>query len=169
MRHTRKQRITAAGVAFVSTTHILAAYQPHKPVPFISGIGGEREVGESLLECAMREMSEELFGLATLNTTALGAPLGCIRKHGYAMFVYTFDALERLLRFMRYRRVRSPYYTGGIPGTVGDLVLRRRVVREAELSHLAILPLIADHPDGAPFVVPYFVADMAAVAALMTT
>lgn len=168
MRHTRKQHIRAAGVAFVSPTHILAAYQPHKTVPFISGIGGGREVGESLLECAMREMSEELFGLATLNTTALGEPLACIHKHGYAMFLYTFDDLERLLRSMRQRRVRSPYYDG-IPVTVGNLVLRRRVVRDAELSHLAILPLIADHPDGAPFVVPYFVADMAAVAALMTT
>jgi hypothetical protein len=164
MRHTRKQHIRAAGVAFVSPTHILAAYQPHKTVPFISGIGGSREAGETLLECAIREMSEELFGLTTLNTTALGEPLACIHKHGYAMFLYTFDDLERLLRSMRRSRVRSPYYDG-IPVSVGDLVLRRRVVRDAELSHLSILPLIPNHPAGAPFVVPYFVEDMAAIAA----
>jgi hypothetical protein len=71
------------------------------------------------------------------------------------------------LRSMRRSRVRSPYYDG-IPVSVGDLVLRRRVVRDAELSHLSILPLIPNHPAGAPFVVQYFVEDMAAIAAHMS-
>jgi hypothetical protein len=116
----------------------------------------------------MRELAEELFGLPSIDTSVLGKPKGSVRMHGYTMFVYTFDDLERLLGTMKRLRIRSPYYTGGIPGTVSDLVLRRRVVRDAELSHLAILPLIVGHPPAEPFVAPYFVADMAAVAAFMT-
>ena len=55
------ENFRAAGSVFTDSKIILAGYQPRKKKPFISGIGGKREEGESYMDTAIRETVEELF------------------------------------------------------------------------------------------------------------
>ena len=55
-----------AGCTFLNDTHVLCGYQPHKRKAGITGIGGKREPGESILDTAFRETIEELFNLTVV-------------------------------------------------------------------------------------------------------
>ena len=151
---------TSAGCLFVNGTHALAGYQPGKTVPCISGIGGKREDADSgVMETALREMLEEVLGIYD-SPRFMGALAGVeyitmIRGRNYVNIVYSFLALEKILRLVQGAGGQSPYYKT-FPLTLHDLIFSREAAG-AEIVHFALLPLVAD----LPWVDPYFVKDLA--------
>jgi 8-oxo-dGTP pyrophosphatase MutT (NUDIX family) len=139
----------AAGVVFTNGIHFLAAYQPYKNPGIISGIGGSKEPGETLLHTAIRETIEELFEYKKVPVKMIEAviesvPYKKIIKNGsYVFLLYSFHDLIKLLKVVKGFGLVSPLYTV-FPLTLNDLVFSRILGPAAELSHLAILPLISD-------------------------
>ena len=134
-----------------------------KATPFISGIGGSKDEGETYKETALREMVEELFEtsvppalLAELKTCVSHSPRKVLRGT-YVRLVYTFEDLVDMLAIMK-KHIKSPLYAT-FPLTLMDLLFQRRVKGKAEISHLCLLPVVK-HDSGTPFVVSYFVKEM---------
>lgn len=152
----------AAGVAFTNNVHVLAGFQPHKKHPSISGIGGSREPGENYMQTALRECVEELFEPTSVPKTLLSkltsiVPQKIIQSGSYINVIYTFDDLQTMLARMKRSGLRSPLYEI-FPKTLMDLITKRVLVKTAEISHLALLPVVAQSAE--TFMDPYFVADM---------
>ncbi len=172
MRKTQRNRIRAAGAFFANDTHVLAGYQPHKSPPFISGIGGIRMSGESILHCALRETVEELLEIQHVPEELLRRlthklpERPVIRHQGFAMILYTFADLEVLLRTVSSFGLGSALYEDGVPHCLMDLLFHRRIPEDTdaqpEISQLCLLPLVR-HPRDVPFVVPYFVEELARI------
>ena len=162
-RRLRSRSYKAAGVVFTDGHLILAGYQPLKATPFISGIGGSKEEGETYKETALREMVEELF--ETSVAPALLAELKKCTSHSprkvfqgtYVRLVYTFEDLVDMLAVMK-KHIKSPLYAT-FPLTLMDLLFQRHVKGKSEISHLCLLPVVK-HEAGAPLVVSYFVKEM---------
>ena len=136
-----------AGIVFKTETHVLMGYQPDKAM--ISGIGGKPFELEPLIHTAFRETIEELFGvkptywlitsLAEIFKTA-----GSVQNGGYTMFVLSFDDLLRFMGYVQISVQTSPYYAK-FPESIHDLLLRRRTPPDAEVTHLALIPLVTDY------------------------
>jgi NUDIX domain len=163
-RRLRSRSYKAAGVVFTDGHLILAGYQPLKAAPFISGIGGSKEEGETYKETALREMVEELFEtsvppalLAELKTYVSHSPRKVLRSATYVRLVYTFEDLVDMLAIMK-KHIKSPLYAT-FPLTLMDLLFHRRVGAKAEISHLCLLPVVK-HDTRDPLVVSYFVKEM---------
>jgi hypothetical protein len=141
---------SSAGCLFTDGTHVLAGYQPAKSMPCISGIGGKREECDgNFLETALREMLEELLGiydnpnlvelLKTVNYHDI------IRGRQYFNVIYSFIGLEKILELAFIKVGESPFYRV-FPRTVAELVFSRScpLYAHAEITHLAVLPLVPD-------------------------
>ena len=152
----------AAGVAFTNSVHVLAGFQPHKKHPSISGIGGSRELGESYMQTALRECVEELFEPTSVPKTLLSklagiAPQKVIQSGSYINAIYTFDDLLAMFLIMKRSGLKSPLYKT-FPKTLMELIMNRTATSAAEISHLALLPVVAQSAE--TFIDPNFVADM---------
>jgi hypothetical protein len=143
----------AAGVVFTDGRTILAGYQIHKENPYVSGIGGKREAGETYMTTAIREMLEEIFDIPSRpelieiirnNTT----PTRIIQTGTYIMVVYDFTTLDTILRLLS--NIKSPVYKKH-PKNLNELIFKRISSPTAEISHLCLLPVI-HHPKIFPFV-----------------
>lgn len=155
----------AAGSVFTDGKLILAGYQPKKRKPFISGIGGGKEAGETYKDTALRETLEELFEFKEIpeklkqDIHANILPQKLIQNNTYIMIVYNFQNLEKMLSLVKKHKMVSPLYDT-IPSTLLDLLLKRKLnAGSPEISHLALLPLVS-HSKANPFVDPYFIEDM---------
>jgi len=161
----------AAGSVFTDGKLILAGYQPKKRKPFISGIGGGKEAGETYADTAVRETLEELFEFKeipeklTKEIQSEVIPQRVVQSASYIMVVYDFDGLEQILKLIKKHELHSPLYDF-IPTTLMDLLFKRKldvssenIFFKPELSHLALLPLV-NHPKQIPFVDSYFIEDM---------
>jgi hypothetical protein len=155
----------AAGSVFTDGKLILAGYQPKKRKPFISGIGGGKEAGETYRDTALRETLEELFEFKQIpeklkqeiHTSVI--PDKLVQSNTYIMVVYNFQNLEKMLSIVKKYKMVSPLYDT-IPTTLFDLLFKRKLdVGSPELSHLALLPLVK-HSHSIPFVDAYFIEDM---------
>jgi hypothetical protein len=144
----------AAGCVFMSNSHILAAYQTKKNLSnqkysHISGLGGKREGNESYMETALRETLEELFDLEKVPEDLLTSieetliPTRILLEGSYVCVVYGLDQLVEIL-YLCNQSLRYPIlYPAGVPLSVEDLILKRTVIPESEVSHLCLLPLIS--------------------------
>jgi hypothetical protein len=135
-----------AGVVFKSETHVLMGYQPHKAM--ISGIGGKPNEFEPIVHTAFRETIEELFGVnptywLIVSLAEIFKSARSIQNGGYTMFILSFDELTRFMNYVQVSVQTSPYYTK-FPQTLDDLLLQRRAPTDAEVTHLALIPLITD-------------------------
>ena len=151
----------AAGTIFTNGTHVLAGYQPNRPNPCISGIGGKREGDEEFLHTALREMLEELLCiydeselLASLKELE---PRRILKHRKYMMVVYSFDDLEKMLEIVKNSGITSQLYDE-IPLTLSTLIFKR-LSKKSEISHLSILPLVK-HGRDMPFIESYFLKDL---------
>ncbi len=136
----------AAGVLFTDDRFVLAAWQPHKTIPKLSGIGGLREGAESYSITALREMVEELYGCAEVPVTLLQKllikfhPRTVFKNHEYVNLVYTFKDLEKMLQIINKSGIKSYYYKT-LPKTVLELVFNRQKSVTAEVEAFALLPV----------------------------
>lgn len=135
----------AAGTVFTDGKLMLAAFQPHKKIPVISGIGGKREEGERPIYTAIRETLEELFEFKDISAELIEKiiktipPKRIIRNGSYVFAVYNFKDLCSIMKLVK--RNKSPLYKK-MPTTLEDLLFNREVTTKAELSHLSLLPLV---------------------------
>ena len=160
----KTEQYTCAGTIFTDGKLILAGYQPHKRVPFITGIGGSKYENETYLETAIRETLEELFEFETIPQALLYEiqftvpPKRTLQNKNYSMVVYTFTDLETILGlFCKYELTSKVY--DEIPKTLFDVLFRRNTCETAEISHVCILPFVA-HRSNRPFVDKHFVKDI---------
>jgi hypothetical protein len=135
----------AAGCVFMNETHILAAYQPNKKRPHISGFGGKRMNDETFLQTALRETVEELFDLEvpqkllrTLTQTVF--PTKVILRESYVCVIYTFDQLIDILQICKKFLEKTIY--PAFPESLEELILKRQPRATSELGHLCLLPLV---------------------------
>ena len=154
---------SAAGILFTNGTMALGGYQPYKPIPCISGLGGKRETCDQYPpDTAFREALEELFGLETvpivlLNflTITFSCPDHVLCSTNYIQYVYSFKDLLSLLHICNNHGLVSPLYDV-FPTTLEALLLQRKVRRDTELSHLALVPVL----HVAPVLDPFFQSDL---------
>jgi hypothetical protein len=136
-----------AGIVFKSETHVLMGYQPHKAM--ISGIGGKPFELEPLIHTAFREAIEELFGVKPtywliISLAEIFKTAGSVQNGGYTMFVLSFDDLLRFMTYVQASVQTSPYYTK-FPESIHDLLLCRRAPADAEVTHLALIPMVPEY------------------------
>jgi hypothetical protein len=136
-----------AGIVFKTETHVLMGYQPDKAM--ISGIGGKPFELEPLIHTAFRETIEELFGVKptqwlVASLSELFKTAGSVQNGGYTMFVLSFDDLLRFMRYVQASVQTSPYYSK-FPESIHDLLLCRRAPADAEVTHLALIPLVPEY------------------------
>ena len=139
--------MAGAGIVFKSETHVLMGYQPDKAM--ISGIGGKSHDLEPVIHTAFREAIEELFGVnptqwLVASLSELFKTTGSVQNGGYTMFVLSFDDLLGFMRFVQASIQTSPYYAK-FPESIHDLLLCRRTPPGAEVTHLALIPLVTDY------------------------
>lgn len=60
------------------------------------------------------------------------------------MFVLSFDELTRFMNYVQASVQTSPYYAK-FPESIHDLLLCRRTPPDAEVTHLALIPLVTDY------------------------
>jgi hypothetical protein len=128
---------------------ILCGYEPGKRHPALYGIGGKREETDTDYRyTAAREVLEELFGIhhpprEVLLRILVAVPREELMIHGYVMLRYGFDDLVMMLLSLRDQQ--SLFYRI-MPQTIGDLVLARGRVPQAEMTHLCLLPMVSPAP-----------------------
>ena len=154
----------AAGCVFHNDKFILAGYQKTKLSPTITGIGGKREGQETPIQTALREMIEELFELKKVPRYLIEIlestipPRRSLQNKGYFLFCYTFDDLQSMLKIISEKNIQSPCFEQ-LPLSLNDLLFERSPESHAEISHLALLPLVIHKPKY-PFVCPTFLKDI---------
>lgn len=136
-----------AGIVFKTETHVLMGYQPDKAM--ISGIGGKPNDFEPIVHTAFRETIEELFGIKPtfwliVSLAEIFKTAGSVQNGGYTMFVLSFDDLLRFMKYVHVSVQTSPYYAQ-FPESIHDLLLRRRAPPDAEVTHLALIPLVPEY------------------------
>ena len=136
-----------AGIVFKSETHVLMGYQPHKAM--ISGIGGKPNDFEPIVHTAFRETIEELFGIKPtywliVSLAEIFKSARSVQNGGYTMFVLSFDELTRFMNYVQASVQTTPYYSK-FPESLHDLLLCRRAPGDAEVTHLALIPLVTDY------------------------
>ena len=154
----------AAGIIFTDERHILGGFQPHKKNPFISGIGGMKEPGETYMITAIRETLEELFDLQNipevllneLNQKLKNKPI--MQNDKYISIICTFEDLQIIFNLLKEYKIRSRLYDE-IPNNLHDLIFKRNIHTDSEIAQLSILPLV-NHDKKNPFVDSYFISDL---------
>jgi len=164
----KEEFYSGAGCMFTDGTRVLAGYQPNKTRPFVSGIGGSKKAGENYVDTAIRETLEELFGITKISDKLLSElkmiePRNVCHNSGYVNLIYSFEdlGLFQLLLWKNRKDLKSTVYKE-IPFSISNLLLDRIYDKNAEISHLLLMPLI-EHDPNTPFVDPLFLKDMAVI------
>jgi hypothetical protein len=150
---------------FFNEQFLLAGYQPRKQKPFLSGLGGKKEEGETYLITALRETIEELFELQTVPLewiTSIQEKIqsqGILKNGEYISVLYSFEDLQQMLHILQEKGLVSELYDEFPTNLLALLFNRKLLEYPAEISHLSLLPLVS-HPSEIPFVSPFFVKDM---------
>ena len=136
----------SAGILFTDGKLALVGYKSYKG--HITGIGGKKTENETIFVCAVRETLEEIFGYSKVDETLVSAalqylhPTHFVTNKGYTHFLCSFESLKMLLVYMSLLGMSSPLYPE-MPLTLEDILLKRKVKERAELSHLALIPMVA--------------------------
>ena len=136
-----------AGILFTNNNLFLCGYQPNKKVPIISGIGGKKELNETIIQTAIREIVEELFDVNPdlILIEEINKHLSCkklINNNNYYTLIYSFNDLEILLNILN-KSIKSDLYEL-FPLNISDLILKRKSMITSEISKLCLLPLEKD-------------------------
>lgn len=136
----------AAGCIFTDGKYVLSGLQEKNDHLVLSGFGGKKEeADESDLHTALRETLEEFFHLNPFPADIVDylfrryIPRNTLKNGDYTVFVYDFADLHDFLHICKGFGVQSPLYTD-FPTRLMDLILFRKIDKEAEIRQLAILP-----------------------------
>lgn len=142
-RSRKSNEFRAAGTMFYSDTHVLAGQQAYHG--YISGIGGKRIDGEEYFATAWRETIEELFEPTYIPVNLVNElrSIEPARVFGrdYIIISYRFEQLQDMLPIFKRHLINSKFYRE-FPLTISDLILKRIIARDAEITHLCLLPKV---------------------------
>lgn len=130
---------------FTDGNFVLAGYNPR--TLSISGIGGKKKGNETAVQTAIRETLEELFELENIPeelTTVLYDTVKFDKlffRSGYTTFVMTFKDLDLFIDSLALFPVVSRVYDSK-PKSIEQLLMNRKVVPDAELTHLMMIPCV---------------------------
>jgi hypothetical protein len=157
----------AAGCLFTDRKYVLAGFQEKEGKFIMSGFGGKIEESDDCeIDAAIRETLEELFHLESVSKELVHylmihyIPRNQFQNGDYHVYVYDFLDLTDFLQICFGFGVKSPLYDT-FPKTIEDLIFRRKILPEAEVKHLLVLPVA----EGLQ-VCPYFQSDLRILAEL---
>jgi len=132
-----------AGLLFTDKNVVLAGYKPY--CNHITGIGGKPQKNETLLQTAFRETVEELVGVfdscVVPELEAKIVPFTSVENSGYTHFLCSMDDLVVFLEIVSV--YPSKFYNRS-PRTLEDLILKRKIIKGAEIAQLAVIPFVPD-------------------------
>lgn len=138
----------SAECLFTDKKYILAALQEKNGKLVLSGLGGKKEeTDECIIDTAIRETLEELFHIHDIPSHIVKylmihyIPRNQFINGDYHVLVYDFYELSDFLHICQGFGLKSPLYES-FPRTINDLILRRKILPEAEVKQLALLPFI---------------------------
>ena len=157
----------AAGCLFTNGSYVLAGFQTKNDKVILSGFGGKIEESDNCeIDAAIRETLEELFHLQTVSKELIHylmihyIPRNQFQNGDYHVYVYDFLDLADFLQICVGFGVSSPLYDV-FPRCLEELILKRKILSEAEVTHLTLLPLTSDLE-----ICPYFQSDLKIVSNL---
>ena len=137
-----------AGCLFTDENYVLAGFQEKDGKTVISGFGGKlEETDECEIDAAIRETLEELFHLKDVPASVVRylmvhyIPRRQFKNGDYQVFIYNFFDLADWLHIIRGFGIDSELYDV-FPKTLEDLILRRKIVAEAEIRQLLLVPIV---------------------------
>lgn len=134
-----------AGIMFTDGQTMLVGYK--QKTNKITGIGGKSYRIELVTKTAVRETLEELFEFEELPKQLVQMVHSelvfdkAICYGDYTTFVMTFVDLHKIFEIMMLFELKSKVYDT-IPTGLCTLITRRKLIPEAELSYLMLLPCI---------------------------
>lgn len=157
----------AAGCLFTDKKYVLAGFQEKNGKHIISGFGGKiEETDECQIDTAIRETIEELFHVQEVPKELIKylmihyIPRNHFQNGDYRVFIYDFLDLADFLHICLGFGIQSPLYDV-FPKSLEALILHRKIVPEAEIKQLVLLPLFS-----ALEICPYFQSDLALLSKL---
>jgi hypothetical protein len=113
----------------------------------ISGFGGKKLPTETnAIVTALRETIEELFHVEDIDSEMIEEIISQIKPNKtivngtYHAFMYSLVDLECILYILRLNALKTPLYDT-VPGTLADLILRRKLEPVAEVRDICLLPV----------------------------
>jgi len=159
--------VQSTGCLFTDKTYVLAGFQTKNEKVILSGFGGKiEETDDCEVDAAIRETLEELFHLQNVSKELIHylmihyIPRNQFQNGDYRVYVYDFLDLSDFLKICAGFGVRSPLYDV-FPRCLEDLILNRKILPEAEVQHLILLPLATQLE-----VCPYFQSDLTILSTL---
>ena len=151
-----------AGILFVDTQSksVLAGFHPK--LNRLSGFGGKSRGDETVPQTAVREVSEELFGVFTLteeHINVFAEQLGTPRVYdGYSLFVEPIETVFKLSMFLSKNGYFSSFYNN-LPLSVSELIYHRILSKTTEVTNISLFAL-RDIGDMRHALTPEFYADI---------
>lgn len=137
----------ATGCLFTDGKYVLAGFQEKDDKSIISGFGGKiEETDECEIDAAIRETLEELFHIENVPKDLIHylmihyIPCNQFKNGDYQVYVYDFWVLTDFLHISLGFGIQSPLYEV-FPKSLEDLILRRKILAEAEVKQLVLLPV----------------------------
>ena len=151
-----------AGILFVDTQSksVLAGFHPK--LNRLSGFGGKSRGDETAQQTAVREVTEELFGVFNLSEDhiqAFATELGeCKVYDGYSLFIEPIETVFKLSMFLSKNGYFSPFYNN-LPLSVSELIHHRSPSKTTEVTNI-LLFAIRDIGDMRQALTPEFYTDI---------
>lgn len=136
----------AAGCLFTDGNLVVAGLQKKNNELILSGLGGHQEKDEFILDCAIREVYEELFHAKDIpydlidETVRRYIPKHFLKNGDYMIYVYSLWDLEDFCKLAYHYGIQSELYEY-MPSTISDLIFLRKQNKDAEVSRLCLLPV----------------------------
>lgn len=138
----------SAGCLFTDGKYVLAGLQEKDGKLILSGFGGKIEPTDGCtIDTAIRETLEELFHIEApfdivRYISIHNLPQNQFQNGDYRVHIYSFWDLVDFLHVCQGFGVQSPLYET-IPTDILGLIQKRKILAEAEVKELALLPLKA--------------------------
>jgi hypothetical protein len=151
-----------AGILFVDTQtkSVLAGFHPK--LNRLSGFGGKSRGDEMAAQTAVREVSEEIFGIFNLapeHINAFAEELGSSKVYdGYSLFVEPIETVFKLSAFLSKNGYFSPFYNQ-LPLSVSELIYHRILSKTTEVTDVSLFAL-RDIGDMRHALTPEFYTDL---------
>jgi hypothetical protein len=138
-----------AGILFTDGRFTLSGVNKYSEM---TGIGGKKKGEETPVQTALRETIEELFEPEEIPSgffEELYTKLvfdNMMAKSNYRTFIMNFNDLKLFFVTAKKYNLKSKVYDV-LPSTIQDLILERKVVKDAELRYMMLIPNLPLHTE----------------------